>query len=292
VYKKLYDAYKIKEKHYVSIEMRDGDDEPREKIEAKLAAGKETLELRDHVNRRFFNFSAQNRSHVKWILKLQSEVRSLKEKLGVQDAESASNPASSSLSVQIGGSTETKVFRALLDPTVPISALSHLPLDSHVLALSQISDVMRASAINKLYFISPSLNDSSSTVLDEVSRESREPDERDFFMRFLLRELLIYKADAEVLAKANRIQSINIFLQESSVEHLESYIRFFEVFQEGRNDTFHLLRDAVCDYLLDSQAPSTTKILGAEVTTEENLRRMTAKGWDVLWVNFNGIVQW
>ena len=53
-YKKLYDAYKIKEKHYVSIETREEDDEPREKIEAKLAAGKETLELRDQVNRRFF----------------------------------------------------------------------------------------------------------------------------------------------------------------------------------------------------------------------------------------------
>jgi hypothetical protein len=49
-----YDAYKIKEKHYVSIETREEDDEPREKIEAKLAAGKETLELRDQVNRRFF----------------------------------------------------------------------------------------------------------------------------------------------------------------------------------------------------------------------------------------------
>ena len=184
------------------------------------------------------------------------------------------------------------MLRSLLDPTVPISALSHLPLDSPVLVLRQVSDVMRASAIKKLYFIAPSLDDSSSTVLDEVSRETREPDERDFVIRFLLRELLLYKADAEVLAKANRTQSIDKFLRESSVEHLESYIRFFEVFQEGRNDTFHLLRDAVCDYLLDSQAPSTTKILGAEVTTEENLRRMTAKVWDVLWVSFNDIVQW
>ncbi|KAI9781821.1 MAG: hypothetical protein M1816_002171 [Peltula sp. TS41687] len=274
-YKKLHESYKRKEKYYDSIETREGEADTKDKIEAKLAAGKETLELRDQVNRWFFNPSAPDRGHNKWIMKLQSDVRGLERKLADGEAEES---ASSSPPAQKDRDTETKVFRPLLHPAIPMSALSHLPPDSPAIVL-------------RLYSTAPSLNDSSPVVLDEVSHAAREPDARDFVIRFLFRELLLYKADADVLARANRTQSIDTILRESSVQHLEHYLQFFRVFREGRDDTFCFLRDAVCHYLLDPQSSSTT-LLGAAIAMEDSPRRMNTEGWDVLWANFHDIVQW
>jgi hypothetical protein len=85
--------------------------------------------------------------------------------------------------------------------------------------------------IERLYSIVPSLNDSSFVVLDEVTHAARGSNARDFVIRFLFRDLL-RKADADVLARANRTQSINSFLQESSLEDLRSYFKFFGDFRE------------------------------------------------------------
>jgi hypothetical protein len=85
--KKLHASYKLKEKYDNSLQTKEGKANTKEKIKAKLAAGKETLELRDQVNRRVFNFFVQNRGHIKGILKLQSTVRCLEQQLAGQNAE-------------------------------------------------------------------------------------------------------------------------------------------------------------------------------------------------------------
>lgn len=281
-YKRLYELYKQTKKHYSAIESTAGGaDDPKTKIKAKLAAGRETLQLRDQVNRRFFSFSAQNRGHVKWIMKLQSEVRSLERQLEPEAKDSA-------------GLTPPLQPQSLspLDPAVPLSALGHLPASSPILVLRQASDAILTSKIKEFYSILPALDDSSSLVLDDVDPSvTREPDDRDHIIRFLFRELIAQKADADVLARAARTQSIDTFLRESSALHLEGYICFFRAFLAGRHDTLHLLRDAVCDYLLNSKLSSTT-ILGAGIATEDSPRRMNTKGWDLLWTNFHDIVGW
>ncbi|KAI0883937.1 uncharacterized protein GGS22DRAFT_166459 [Annulohypoxylon maeteangense] len=174
---------------------------------------------------------------------------------------------------------------------VPMSKLGHLPLNHPVVILKMFTNTMSAATVEKLYSIAPSLNDSPSAAPGNASRIASELDVRDTIIRFLFRELLLHKADADVLVRATRIRSIDTFLRDSSVEDLEYYIRFFEAFQEGRSDTFHLLRDAVCDYLLDPQ-PSSTTILGAGISTDDSPRRMTTKGWDILYANFYDIVDW
>ncbi|KAI1073867.1 hypothetical protein F5B20DRAFT_565710 [Whalleya microplaca] len=288
-YKKIYESYKLKEKRYVSIKIEEGEASTTERIGAKLAAGKETLELRDQVNRRFFNFSAQNRGHIKWILKLQSEVSDLGQKLAAREAREAASSSPPARTVRV---IETTVYGSLLDPAVPMSRLSHLQPDSPVILLRKIVNATVAQLVQRIYSIVPALNDSSSVIFDKVSNTEREPDEQDIVLRFLFRELLLYKADADVLARATRTQSIDTFLRESFIEDLEYYLKFFEAFLEGRNDTLRLLRDAVCDYLLDPQSLSTT-LLGAEVSTgEDSSRSMGIKGWDILFMDFHDIVGW
>jgi len=253
---------------------------------AKLAAGRATLQLRDQVNRRFFSFSAQNRGHVKWILKLQSEVRGLEQQLE-QDLVNVEAKGSAGLAPP-----SQPQSLSLLDSAVPLSALGHLPAGSPIVVLREASDAILTAKVKELYFVLPALDDSSSLVLDDVDPSvAREPDDRDHIIRFLFRELIAQKADAGMLARAARTQSIDTFLRESSALHLEGYIRFFRAFLEGRHDTLHLLRDAVCDYLLDLKSSSMT-ILGAGITTEDSPRRMNTKGWDLLWINFHDIVGW
>ncbi|KAL2185808.1 hypothetical protein L209DRAFT_646217, partial [Thermothelomyces heterothallicus CBS 203.75] len=265
-YKRLYESYKQTEKHYSGIESKaDGADDVKiTTIKAKVAAGRETLRLRDQVNRRFFSFSVRNRGHVKWIMKLQSEVLALEREL---EREFAAPVAKGSASP-----TRPPKPQSLspLDPAVPLSALGHLPVGSPIVVLRQASDAILTAKIEELYSILPALDDSLSLALDDVDPGvTRELDDRDHIIRFFFRELIAQKADADVLTRAARTQSINTFLRESSAEHVEGYIRFFRAFQEGRHHTLNILRDAVCDYLLDSKSPSTT-ILGAGIATEDS----------------------
>ncbi|KAK4035205.1 hypothetical protein C8A01DRAFT_48534 [Parachaetomium inaequale] len=260
--KQLYVAYKSKEEYYRGIEVKHGDVDAKAKIEAKLAAGKETLQVRDQVNRRFFSLSEDNRGHVKWILKLQAELHDLDIELASLNAEPPAGPAPPPQP-----QAAPLTFRSLLHPSVPMSALSHLPDDSHVVILKRVGAVFLTAM--------------------------REPNVRDFVIRFLFRELLVYKADADELARAARTPTIDAFLRESL--DLEYYSKFFTAFREGRSDTFHLLRDAVCGHLLSLQPPSlssSTTILGAGVATDDTQRRMDARGWDILWGYFHDIVEW
>lgn len=288
-YKELYKSYKDLEQYYGSLGPRDGEDGARAEVEAKLAAGKKTLQLRDQVNRRFFNLATNNRGHVKWILKLQSELRNLESRLATLDAEASTGPVAPP-------QEDAPVFQSLLDPEVPMSALSHLP-DSHPgVVIKRVVHEMVTQMVEKLYSIAPSLDDSTSLVLD-VTGEKREPNARDFVIRFLFRELLIYKADADELVRASRTSTISLFLRKSTPDHLRDYIKFFTVFNEARSDTFCLLRDAVCDYLLGLQQPSAspspaTSVLGAEILTDDSQRRMDMQGWDILWGYFYDKVHW
>ena len=91
--------------------------------------------------------------------------------------------------------------------------------------------------------------------------------------------------------------TINVFLRKSTSDHLQYFIKFFTAFQEGRRDTFRLLRDAVCDYLVQLQGPSAspssaTTVLGAEILTDDSQRRMDMRGWDILWGHFHNTVNW
>ncbi|KAI1460203.1 hypothetical protein F4805DRAFT_418583 [Annulohypoxylon moriforme] len=277
-YKRLYKSYKDKEKYYNSIEASDIGTDVNDKIKAKLDAGKETLELRNVVNHRFFSLSNNNRGHIRWILKIQSDLHGLEQKLVASDVEES---ASSSLPAQDDQDVKSPVFRSLLNPMVPMSELDHLPPNHPVIILKQFSNTMLNATVEKLYSIAPCLKDSSSATHDV----------QDTIICFLFRELLLHKADADVLVRATQIQSIDTFLRQSYIDDLEYYIRFFEAFEEGRSDTLHLLRDAVCDYLLGSQ-PSSTTILGVGISTDDSPRRMTTKGWDILWANFYDIVHW
>ncbi|KAI0894036.1 hypothetical protein F4806DRAFT_473720 [Annulohypoxylon nitens] len=278
-YKKLYKAYKDREKYYNNIKTKEKGADSKEKTKMKIVAGKETLELRNTVNHRFFSLSNNNRGHIRWILKIKSEIHNLEQ--GIADPE-VEEPVGSPSPTQNDQTVETSVFQSLLDPAIPMSRLEHLPPDHPVVTLKKFTNAIVTATVEKLYSIAPSLNDSPS---------GRLPNERDTIIRFTFRELILHKADADVIVRATKTQSIDTFLRESFIDDLEYYVKFFEAFQEGRSDTFRILRDAICDHILEPE-PSSTTILGAMINTDDSFRMMNTKGWDILWAEFGDIADW
>ncbi|KAI3343549.1 hypothetical protein F4824DRAFT_440277 [Ustulina deusta] len=285
-HKQLYESYKLQERYYNSISTNEGGADIKESLETKLAAGKQVLHLRDQVNRRFFNLSAQNRGHIQWILRLQSKLRHLEQQLeALRVADATSSTARNHQHAR------TRDLGSPLDPTMLVSTRSHLRLDSPVTVVRQTEDEILARTIDQLYSISPSLDDSSSTVYDEKTQEMREPDVRDFVIRFLFRGYLLCQANADMLTRARQAENINFFLRGSSVQFLEDCLKFFKAFYEGRDCKLYLLRNAVSDYLLEPQSSFMT-IFGARISTDNSTGRMTARGWDILWEHFRDIVGW
>ncbi|KAK6509421.1 hypothetical protein TWF481_004166 [Arthrobotrys musiformis] len=242
--KKLYESYKRKHGAYKRITKInvDADTDAKENIKTKIALGREVLSLRNQVNRRFFSISQDNRSHIHEILKLESEVKNLEEEekkweanckppAGSATAQAISNQDSEVEKESPQAKTGVKVFKSLLDPTIPMSRLEGFPSDDPVVVLKNFLIQYTKSTIKKLYSIVPSLYDSPSPILgEEASNTDMKPelDMRDTIIRFVFREFLVYKVDSRELLRATQAQAqtIDSFLQESFVDDLEEYIKF------------------------------------------------------------------
>lgn len=286
-YVELYMQYKDAEKDYKQLA------EPKEGLSPegkrdKIAWGKKTLDLRNQVNRRFYSQNANNRGHIRWILKLENEIGVLEGSLKLDKDHRMSTPEHTKPNNSESGN-ERRVYQSLLSPEIPMSTLNHLPKDHPTKVLKQTVQMFSRTFLARLYKIAPSLDDSGTVLVEPDCDARREPDKGDHVIRFVFRELLLWKADAETLSRATKAESIDIFLGTCSPSELEDYIKFFESL--GREDTLHFLRDAVCDYLLPPSA-STTIILGGAVATENTQRSMTIEGWDILYSYFWNIVGW
>ncbi|KAJ5641471.1 hypothetical protein N7490_005471 [Penicillium lividum] len=294
-YKDIYCKYKQREEEYNDLVL--GDTVVSAAVFAeKIALGRQVITLRDQVNKRFFSVIDDNRGHVRWILKLNKEVDTLEErfKMWVDQNRDGDAPAQEDQSGPTSDSAESEVhrgelvYRSLLSSDVPMSDLDHLPDDSPVKVLKSRLGLFTDAMRRRLYGIAPSLDDSSPVIKDGETGKSWTPNVGDKVIRFVLRGFILWKADTEILALASKTDSIDKFLRQVPSDTLE-YIKFFE--NLGRKDTLHLLRDAVCDYVLPSDSSAVT-ILGERISTDNETRRMTVEAWDILYQHFPDYLNW
>ena len=286
-YLQLHEQYKVAEVDYdkVSLDERSSDDQRRQKI----ALGNKALKLRNEVNHRFFSLAADNRGHIRWMLKLNSEISVLQKKLdAIQQVDIPSGSDNDCNQAETQSGSVQYVYRSYLDPELPMSALDHLPRDHIVVQMKELISSVTEAFLSRLYRIAPSLNDSGSEIERAECERGVVPDAGDYVIRFLFREYLLLKSDTEVLYKASTTDTIDAFLRKSGGD-MHDYIKFFEAF--GRPDTLHLLRDAVCDYLFPPETAG-TKIIGAAIRTDDTQRKMTVEGWDILFSHFSEVVDW
>lgn len=289
---RMYNLYKLREGEYNTICVDDSEDD-KTRLEEKIRVGEEAVELRDAVNRRFYSLSGDNRGHIRWILKLRSEIDGLKKaslSSGGPPDPSELSPAPSETNNKSEAEGGEWVYRSLISPEVPMSALDHLPRDSPAVVIKESLNMMLSSLVDKLYEFAPSLDDSGRSVGDASTAEGQGPGADGLVIRYILREFLVWKADTETLARASQTGSIDHFLRRSTTDELEEYVKLFEGL--GRPDTLHFLRDAVYDYLLPDGSPSTITILGAFISTDTAGRRMTVEGWDILYQYFWNLIGW
>lgn len=314
----LYEKYKCAEAEYNKLK-RPPDGFGPEVRRAKVSLGEEVVKLRDEVNKRFFSDGPYNRSHIKRILHIQNEIRQLREETNTsRESSPLCQPQVESACMQetpvlVGfSSLETndsgflkgasrsaseaveeerpKVYRSLLATTVPMEDLDHLPRDHPVVELKQFYMSMCQGFIQKLYEIAPSLCDVENGVPANPSEGRRPPpDDGDLVVRFVFREVIVWRQDTETLACATEMDSIDSFLRTRGFEELEWYVKFFKHFANGRPDTWHFLRNAISDLLLPPTA-SSISILGGRVATGDDERRIDLKGWDILHDHFSNIV--
>lgn len=172
-HKRLYQDYKRLEKEYEAL-VPQTDGFSAADMGRKITLGKEVLDLRDEVNRRFFSAEVgrDNRGHIRWILKIRNEIKQLE----VQAATANTNLPDKlhQLRTEIEMSSPSAeeeqpprrprmVYPSLLDLSVPIEALRYLPPDSPVRILRQALTDVRRYLIQKLYELAPPSNDSAST---------------------------------------------------------------------------------------------------------------------------------
>ncbi|KAL3462095.1 hypothetical protein BJX64DRAFT_288636 [Aspergillus heterothallicus] len=305
--KELYLAYKDAEHAYRQLVLLT--DEKNETWLAlarkKAALGHKTIDLRNKVNHRFFTFPTgffpqqqDNRSHVRWILALQMEIQVLDEEIDAFVSKSSTTQSGTTRGDDQVDSPEGSgerqgqlVLGSLLSPDVPWSALAHLPEDSPVRTFKTILEEMAKGAKKRLYEIVPSINDSSPFIKDDGETAERNPDDGDHVLRFVFRQYLHRRADADALVRASQSKTIDHFLQLSSPNELKQYIKFFETLGVGREDTLHFLRDAVCDYLLPADAGTETlTLVGERVAISDEQRKTTVESWDILYKYFNEFV--
>ncbi|KAK6530216.1 hypothetical protein TWF694_003580 [Orbilia ellipsospora] len=307
-FRDLYQSYKDKHAKFNQIKADAGTNPKRKLVVKLIGLGKEVLLLRNQVKDGFFSSSLpqNDRAHIREILKLAGEVRNLENKINEgpecdQTAKLATAREISSQDTEVKradtqAKKEVTMEQPLLDPTVPMTKPRHLRHDHPAVVVKDRSIRYTKLAIKQLYAIVPSLDDSLPPVPDERIGNTgmkTKLETRDIIIQFVFREFLIYKADTRELSRATRAQTIDSFLQESFIDDIKEYIEFFGAFFGRLKDKFWFLRNAVCDFLLDSQPSSaTTCILGAEILMKDRPREMTVEGWDLLFQHFYDIIGW
>lgn len=110
---------------------------------------------------------------------------------------------------------EAKYIVPLLSPTVPMESLSHLPRGHPAVMMKQGYSLTLGTHIDKLYSIAPSLNKSPIFQRDPADRSRpRRPDAGDRVVRFVFREFIAWRGDAETSADATETDSIASFPQD------------------------------------------------------------------------------
>jgi hypothetical protein len=151
----LNGQYKNTEDHYNQlVELKGGLDV--EKKREKVALGRKTPNLRNQVNRRFFSQHAQNRGHVRRVLKLEDEIKVLECSLKLEEdhGKSLSSPEISEAKTR-ELTQEHRVYRSLISPEIPMSALDHLPADSPAKLIKQVLRTIALHFVSAGLFVLP-----------------------------------------------------------------------------------------------------------------------------------------
>ncbi|CAI6331829.1 unnamed protein product [Periconia digitata] len=243
---------------------------------------RQAVDHRRHIRERFYPRGGDTADFIKWITKLERDVRALADSILMSNLDRGPTPETPGATTPLpdkANSEKIMILQSPLDPRIPIDSLQGMPDDGTILILKHFYRDLCAEGVRRLYSIIPDLNDSArrpgSPVKDAVQDSGTD------IIRAWFRIMILNDSEAEALEHATRSKSIDEFLSGCHASQLETYCDFFE--KAWRPHALQYLRVAICAQTLAGGDIKTIGLLGGMIPSTTESLKMTKPCWDILY---------
>ncbi|KAF1850352.1 uncharacterized protein K460DRAFT_272527 [Cucurbitaria berberidis CBS 394.84] len=247
-----------------------------------------SVDLRRQIRDRFYPHGGDLQDYLKWLGKLENDVRQLADMLLMQNLNRGPTPETPGVHTgtphpdKIDSGEKIMILQSPLDPRIPITSLRGImPDDGTILTLKHFYLELCADIIRRLYYIAPALNDSPVRYGSPNRNNQCTPDHGTDIIRAWFRIMVLNDSEATTLQHATRSRGINDFLMGCQASQLEMYCDFFE--KAWRPHAVQYLRVAICAQTLTDSDIKTIQLLGGTIPSTIEGLQMTKACWDILY---------
>lgn len=253
----------------------------------KVLKLRQSVDLRRQIRDRFYPGGGDIQDYIKWLAKLEGDVRQLADSLLMQNLQRGPTPETPGVHTgtphpdRVSLGETITILRSPLDPRIPIDSLQGMPDDGTILVLKHFYQDLCADSVRRLYSIVPDLDDSRKQASSPDQKEQTPPDNGTDIIRAWFRIMVLNDSEASALEHATRSKSIHDFLTGCSASQLEEYCDYFE--KAWRPNAVQYLRVAICAQTLAGGDIKTIQLLGGTIPSTTEGLRMTKPCWDILY---------
>ncbi|EMD64562.1 hypothetical protein COCSADRAFT_90251 [Bipolaris sorokiniana ND90Pr] len=253
----------------------------------KILKLRQSVDLRREIQERFYPRGGDIQDYIKWINKMENDVRQLADSLLMANLNRRPTPETPGIHTPSphpnnkNQGEKIMILRSPLDPRIPINSLDGLPDDGTILVLKHFYQDLCADSIRRLYAIVPDLDDSNNYPNSPGTDDDIVLDAGTEIIRAWFRIMVLNDSEAGTLEHATRSKSISEFLMGCQASQLEMYCDFFE--KAWRPHAVQYLRVAICAQTLAGGDIKTIRLLGGTIPSTTEGLRMTKPCWDILY---------
>ncbi|KAH7070148.1 hypothetical protein FB567DRAFT_573641 [Paraphoma chrysanthemicola] len=243
-----------------------------------------SVDLRRQIRDRFYPRGGDIQDYIKWLAKLENDVRQLADTLLMQNLNRRPTPETPAIGTPHPDSFNLEkimILQSPLDPKIPIGSLQGMPDDGAILVLKHFYLDLCADSIRRLYAIVPDLSDAPRGPVSPSHSDSYVQDSGTDIVRAWFRIMILNDSEAGTLEHATRSKSIDQFLLGCQASQLEMYCDFFE--KAWRPHAVQYLRVAICAQTLAGGDIKTIQLLGGTIPSTTEGLKMTKPCWDILY---------
>ncbi|OAL52599.1 hypothetical protein IQ07DRAFT_505038 [Pyrenochaeta sp. DS3sAY3a] len=246
-----------------------------------------SIDLRRQIRDRFYARGGDIQDYIKWIGKLETDLRQLADTLLMENLNRGPTPETPGIhtgtphpdKAELGESI--MILQSPLDPKIPMESLQGMPDDGTILILKHFYVDLCNEIIRRLYKIVPDLDDSPKRAKSPNSADTVHDDHGTDIVRAWFRIMVLNDSEASVLEHATRSRTIDSFLSGCHASQIEMYCDFFE--KAWRPHAAQYLRAAICAQTLAGGDIKTIQLLGGTIPSTTEGLRMTKPCWDILY---------
>ncbi|CAA9966258.1 hypothetical protein PTMSG1_09617 [Pyrenophora teres f. maculata] len=253
----------------------------------KVLKLRQSVELRRQIRDRFYPGGGDIQDYIKWLGKLESDVRQLADSLLMQNLQRGPTPETPGVHTgtphpdRVSLGETITILRSPLDPRIPIDSLQGMPDDGTILVLKHFYQDLCADSVRRLYSIVPDLDDSRKQTDSPHQKDQTTVDNGTDIIRAWFRIMVLNDSEASILEHATRSKCIDDFLMGCQASLLEEYCDYFE--KAWRPHAVQYLRVAICAQTLAGGDIKTIQLLGGTIPSTTEGLKMTKPCWDILY---------